>query len=155
MKSSTKTLLSSVCLLLFIACSSDDSPSSTDNSAAVGAYQLTELNINPPQDINEDGTETSNVLTELNCVQGTLTLRSDDTFNISFSGVEVTTITGGLFKFFCTSDTINSSGSWTLTDNTVTTFDGSTTITYALNGDMLTNTISEDLPGFRSEVYSR
>ncbi|MGB5780354.1 MAG: hypothetical protein WBM42_00625, partial [Eudoraea sp.] len=57
-----------VFLFIFQACSSDDNAPVVDNNdAVVGTWDLAELNINPPQDINGDGSSSSNILTELPC----------------------------------------------------------------------------------------
>jgi len=149
------TVLFSV-LALQISCSSDDSPSTNnENDNLIGTWELVELNISPPQDINGDSNTTTNILTELDCVSGTLTFNADNTWNLSFDGVNITTITGDLFNISCSSTTTTGSGTWQLQNNQLTLFQGFTSIFYTLSGNRLTNTIGEDLPNFRSEVYEK
>lgn len=144
-------------MILLLSCSSDDGPSGNNmNDAIVGTWNLVELNISPAQDIDGDGTPSSNVLTELDCVSGTLTFRDDNLWNLAFDSVSVTSITGGLFNIRCSNFTSTASGSWQLQGNQLTLFfQNGTSIFYTLNGTRLTNTIGEDLPGFSSEVYEK
>jgi hypothetical protein len=143
-------------LFFIIACSSDNGPVDvTTPDPIVGTWELIELNISPPQDINGDGNSTSNILTDLDCVSGTLTFREDRTWDLSFDGVTITHITGGLFIFRCANFTSGGAGTWQLQNNQLTLFQGTTSIFYMLNGNRLTNSVGEDLPGFRSEVYEK
>ncbi len=143
-------------LVFLISCSSDNGPAEViPPDPIAGTWQLIELNISPPQDINGDGSTTSNILSDLDCVSGTLTFRSDKTWNLSFNGVNITTITGGLFNISCANFTSTGSGTWQLQNNQLTLFQGTTSIFYMLSGSRLTNSVGEDLPGFRSEVYEK
>ncbi len=146
-----------VILVLFQACSSDDGPDEPQvDDFLIGTWRLAELNINPPQDIDMDGTPTANVLSELDCVAGTLTFSNDNTWGLSFDGVSVTTITNDLFIIQCTSN-VTTSGTWQRQGNQVTLFRGFDAIFYTVNesNSTLTNTIGEDLPNFESEVYEK
>ncbi|MBT8185453.1 MAG: hypothetical protein KJN76_11485 [Eudoraea sp.] len=156
MKPAEKLLLLIFTLAFLVSCSSDDSPTgSSDEDAIIGTWDLVELNISPDQDINEDGTANSNILNELSCVSGTLTFREDHTWSLAFNGVNITSITGGLFFISCASFTSTGSGTWQLQNNQLTLFQGFTTIFYTLNDNKLTNIIGEDLPQFSSEVYQK
>jgi len=154
MKRIDKVLLSIFTLGLVFSCSSDNTPAgSNDRDAIIGTWNLDELNVTPDQDIDEDGTANSNILSELNCVSGTLTFRDDNTWSLAFNGVNITAITGDLFDIRCANFTSTGNGTWQLQNNQLTLFQGFTTIFYTLSGDRLTNTIGEDLPEFSSEVY--
>lgn len=152
-----KTYSSTILLMVFmVSCSSDDGPIDVITpDPIVGTWELTQLNISPPQDINGDGNTTSNILSDLDCVSGTLTFSADKTWDLSFNGVNVTPITGGLFNITCANFTSSGSGIWQLQNNQLTLFQGTTSIFYMLNGTTLTNSVGEDLPGFRSEVYEK
>ena len=139
-----------------ISCSSDDDSSDNNNNdAVIGTWDLVELNVNPPQDINGDGTVSANIMAELDCVSGTWTVRSDNTWNLSRDGVNVTSITGNRFNIICASNASASNGTWQLQNNSLTLVQGFTTIFLTLNGNRLSNTIGEDLPQFSSEVYEK
>src|SRR6056300_1400405 len=88
--------------LMVLSCSDDDGGAapSPNFDLVVGTWNLSELTIAPAQDINEDGTTTTNILDELPCVSARITLSSDNTWSYSGNDVIITTITGGLFKFF-------------------------------------------------------
>ncbi len=138
------------------SCSSDDNaPSNDEKEQAVGSYQLTALNITPAADVNGDGNTTSNVLTELPCATGNLTLNSDNTYSWTFVNVGVTFITGDLFNFSC-SNPLSNKGLWEVKNGLLTLSDGANTVLFSVgaNGD-LTNTIGDSLPGFNSNVYTK
>lgn len=138
------------------ACSNEDAGESVDELLmASGNYGLVELNINPPQDINNDGNTTSNVLTELPCVTGNLNLRSDGNWIWTLTETSVTSITGGTFYLSCTSDTTTRSGSWTISGNQVSLYDGATNFDLTKDADRLTFIEGDDLPGFTSMVFER
>lgn len=153
-----------ICYLLLavslLACSDDDGgPAPNPNlDLVVGTWELTELRISPAQDIDDDGTTTNNVLDELACVEGTLQLRSDYTWSFSGTDVVITTITGGLFKFFCAEQPRSSGGNWDLQGNTLRLADSTGNITlFAIDATAvtLTNSIGEVLPGLQAEVYTK
>jgi hypothetical protein len=156
MKLAEQLLIPLFSFALIISCSSDDTPAgSNDKDAIIGTWNLVELNISPDQDIDNDGTANSNILSELNCVSGTLTFREDNTWSLAFNGVNITAITGGLFDISCANFTSTGNGTWQLQNNQLTLFQGFTTIFYTLNDNKLTNIIGEDLPDFSSEVYQK
>ena len=69
----------------------------------------------------------------------------------------LTTITGGLFKFFC-GDSQSESGLWEIQGSTLRLASDTGSITQFLldtNALVLTNVIGEDLPGLQAEVYSK
>lgn len=153
-----------ICYLLLavslLACSDDDGgPAPNPNlDLVVGTWELAELRISPAQDIDDDGTTTNNVLDELACVEGTLQLRSDYTWSFSGTDVVITTITGGLFKFFCAEQPRSSGGNWDLQGNTLRLADSTGNITlFAIDATAvtLTNSIGEVLPGLQAEVYTK
>ena len=139
---------------LLPACSSDDSPSPpSESELAMGTYNLVEININPAQDINEDGNTTSNVLTQLPCATGSLTLNNDAMWTWSFVDINVTPIANGNFKISCTSNTFTSSGSWQVQNNLLTLFDGFNSALFTVNNNKLISTTGDDLPDFKNTVY--
>ncbi len=140
---------------LFISCSSDDGPSGPDpRDEAVGTYTLTALNVNPAQDVNEDGTASTNLLDEMICITGTLTLNADTSWNLNVIRINVTTITGGQFFIAC-GDADVSTGNWTISNGQVSLNGGFEPTIYTLSNNMLTRQIGEDLPGFQSAVFTK
>lgn len=143
-----------------LACSNDDGGTAPNPNLnlVIGTWNLSELRINPAQDIDDDGTTTTNVLDELSCVEGTLTLRADNTWSFGGTDVVITTITGGLFKFFCADQPRTAGGNWDLQGNTLRLADGTGNLTqFAIDATAvtLTNTIGDTLPGLQAEVYTK
>ncbi len=150
-------VLALICATFIVfSCSSDDNGGPIDDdSAAIGTWRLTELNINPPQDINMDGNTTSNILEELPCATGTIIIDEDGSWSSTIENLSITTITGGLFIISCSGTQTQSSGSWLLQGNQLTLFRDFSSVIFTLDSDMLTNNSNEDLPGFQSEVYQK
>jgi len=144
-------------ILVLSGCSDDDGKvvANDELTMASGIYNLVELNINPALDINDDGNTTSNVLTELPCATGALNLRDDGNWIWTTLEMSVTSITGGTFHLSCTSDTTTRSGSWTISNNQVTLYDGATNFNFTKDADRLTIIVGDDLPGFESMVFER
>lgn len=141
--------------LFFLLSSCSTGDSTEENELAIGTYTLVEININPAQDINEDGNTTSNVLTELPCATGILKLNEDATWTWSFADLNVTPSTNGNFKISCTSNTFTSSGSWQVQNNLLTLFDGFNSALFTVGENRLTSTTGDDLPDFKNTVYER
>ena len=146
--------------LSVLACSDDDGgPEPNPNfDLVIGTWNLTELTISPAQDINEDGTTTTNILDELPCISARIILSGDNTWSYSGNDVIITTITGGLFKFFCSDETRTASGNWDIQGNLLRLADGSGTVTgftFDSTDNTLTNIIGESLPGLQAEIYSK
>ena len=152
-------------LLLFLSltvlsCSDDDGGSEpTPNfDLVVGTWNLSELTISPQQDINGDGSFTTNIVEELPCVSAQIILRDDNTWSYNGVDVIITTITGGLFKFFCAEEARNITGNWDVQGNVVRLADQSgnvTQFTFSSSDNTLTNLIGEVLPGLQAEVYAK
>jgi len=155
MKNIISPLFCFILCLLIAACSSDDAPAVDENAAAVGTYQLTELNVSPQQDVNEDDTASTNMFDEMTCLTGSLTLRADTSWSISYTNLDVTEITGGLLFLEC-GETTNGVGTWQLRNGTVTMVGGSETMTFLFSDTKLTQTVGENLPeGVQSWVYEK
>ncbi|MEN8798381.1 MAG: hypothetical protein ABF293_03985, partial [Flavobacteriaceae bacterium] len=141
---------------IVFSCSSDDNGGGEmEPSAAVGTWRLTALNINPPQDIDMDGTPTSNILDELPCATGTIIIDEDGSWSSTIQNLAILTVTGDLFEINCSGSSSQSSGAWLLQGNQLTLFRDFSSVIFTLDGDTLTNNSNEDLPGFQSEVYQR
>ena len=152
-----RSLTALLCVaIIVLSCSSDDNGGPVnDNSAAVGTWRLTALIINPPQDIDMDGTPTSNILDELPCATGTIIIDQDGSWSSTIQNLAILTVTGDLFEINCSGSNSQSSGAWLLQGNQLTLFRDFSSVIFTLDGDTLTNNSGEDLPGFQSEVYQK
>ncbi|MGB5189462.1 hypothetical protein [Robiginitalea sp.] len=147
--------------LAIVSCSDDDGGSTTNpnRDLVVGTWNLSELTISPAQDINQDGTPTTNVLSEIDCtISGRLTINDNNTWAFTGNDLVITTITGGLFIFQCSDNTRNEGGNWDIDGNLLRLADGTgaiTLFTFSSSQGTLTNIIGENLPGLQAEVYSK
>ncbi|MET1260136.1 hypothetical protein ABV409_12365 [Flagellimonas sp. DF-77] len=149
-------LLSLVAFVQF-ACSSDDGGGQEEvnqGAALAGNWALAEVNVSEPIDVNDDQNTSSNLLTEVPCLTGTLTLTPDFTYQLSEVLPQlISPITNDLYNVSC-SDVFTRSGSWSFSGTTLT-LSGTTTIRFQLEGDDLVITVGEVLPGIDSIVYRR
>jgi hypothetical protein len=152
--------LRKVCLCLFIfalvlSCSNDDEGSTnTTNLQVIGLWDLTEVNVNSSQDIDMDGSLSSNLMDELECISGTLLIDGDMVWTFEQTNVSITTITNGHFFAQC-SGTVAGTGAWTSSETEVVLQGSDLLGTLSISGDRLIKNVGEDLPGIRSYVYVR
>jgi hypothetical protein len=136
---------------LVISCSDDDGSTTTDVNLA-GTWDLTEVNVSSAVDVDGDGSSSTNLLDEADCISGTLTIREDMTWSFQQSQFTVTTITNNQYAVQC-SGTVQGTGAWA-NNSTQVQFQGSTLLgILQINGDELVKTDGNDLPGIRSYVY--
>ena len=142
-------------LPLVISCSDDDSGSTDNfNLSVTGIWDLVEVNISSAQDVNTDGTASTNLIDEVDCISGTLLIDGDFSYNYEQTNIVVSEITNDQFFAQC-SGTISASGTWTANDTQVV-FSGSSRLgTFRIVGETLVDDAGEDLPGFQSFVYRR
>ncbi|NAY90941.1 hypothetical protein GTQ34_03330 [Muricauda sp. JGD-17] len=156
MKNPIKVSFLLTAVFLLMSCSSDDNGSTqpTINFSVIGIWDLVEVNVSSAQDIDLDGTPSSNLVEELPCISGTLLIDADFSWTFEQSDVAITGITGGLFFAQC-SGTTSATGTWTANDTEVL-FQGSSQLeSLRISGETLVNNIDEDLPGIGSFVYAR
>ncbi len=105
---------------LLLSCSSDD-----DNSAGeatiTGTYHLTAFNIGEPQDLNGDGTSSTNQLDEVNCFDDSfVTLNEDHTFSADGNGLDIVLNSEGNASSVECTDFGVYTGNWSRSGNTIT-----------------------------------
>lgn len=142
-----------VALVVLCSCSDDEGSGSTVNMDVVGQWDLIEVNISSAQDIDMDGTSSTNLLDELDCISGTLTINADESWSFQESDISITSITNNQFFADC-SGTINGIGTWTA-NATQVTFIGSSALSSLQIGanNTLINNVGDNLPGIQSFVY--
>ncbi|QLG46220.1 hypothetical protein [Costertonia aggregata] len=143
--------------LLCVSCSSDSEDDEPQNNTAqfVGTWNLVEYNISPPQDIDQNGIFFSNLLLELDCLNGTIVFNPDLTWTSTTTGINSSSITNGLFIINCTTNATVRNGNWTPTSATSINITGDITSTMSLSNGVLTLNNGEDLPSFQSIVYEK
>ncbi len=144
-----------VVLLILCGCSDDEGSGPAVNMDVVGQWDLIEVNISTAQDIDQDGTPSTNLLEELNCISGTLTINADESWSFQQSDISITSITNNQFFAEC-SGTTNGIGTWTANAVQVI-FVGSSALNSLQIGanNTLINNIGENLPGIQSLVYQQ
>ena len=83
---------------IFVSCSSDDGGTEMQTAPVVGVWNLTEANISIPQDPNEDGTASTNMVDELPCLTGTLTVDASGVWSPTITKLNISPVTG---HFLC------------------------------------------------------
>ncbi|MGW9686263.1 hypothetical protein [Flagellimonas sp. 2504JD1-5] len=149
-----KTLSVLALFLGLSSCSSDDD-AGTDalNSAVIGIWDLVEVNISSAQDIDNDGTASTNLLDEVDCISGTLLIDGDLVWTLEQSVINVTTITGGQFFADC-SGTNSTTGIWSASQTSVSFSGDDAPNPFNIINGQLVNQIGDDLPGILSYVYT-
>ena len=151
-----KAILPLLAVAVFLqGCSNDDSGGGNDVSAElVGTWQLTEVNVSEAIDTNDDGTTTTNLMTEVDCLEDTLILSADASW--SSSGIfpaNISPITGNLYNVSC-SNVLVRGGNWGFSGSSLF-LSGDFQATFLYDGTRLTLPIGNDLPGIQSLVYIR
>ena len=112
-------------------------------TTVVGTYKLTAFNTSVPTDLNNDGTSSTNQLSETTCYNNSfMTLNANNTFSADSKGVEIDLGTNALE---CFTDPVII-GTWSVSGSTLTTtyVDGGTTYTdtFTISGNTLTYNIN-------------
>lgn len=149
-----KSLFSISLVIIIFSCSSDDGETiPVNNTLVVGTWNLTQVNISLPQDPNEDGTSSTNMVDELPCLTGVLTINANNTWNLNLTDLNITPVTGDFYAVQCASS-FSYSGNYIFQNNQLNLNDVNFT-NLALNGTVLTETRGESLPGVLSYVYEK
>lgn len=159
MKEKIVNVLLFAVVFILAGCSSDDNNPATGLSeeqlnALSGNWVLVEYNVNPPQDVDDDGTASENLVEELDCLSATLTVSKDMSWNLSAIQVNATPITNGEYAVFCGPSTADS-GEWRFVNNELSLYSDGNKISLDFNGTLLTQTPDEDLPGVKQLVYQK
>ncbi|MDC8002100.1 lipocalin family protein [Aequorivita todarodis] len=144
--------------ILFASCSSDDDNNDPPQATIVGAWTLTEANVEIPMDLNGDGTADRNFMNEVPCFVGTVAFTGNGTFSQTFSTLEEVVVNGQT-TYTCNGTTATT-GTYTLNGNQLTTTTDepdpvTTTTTINLSGNTLKATIEFGNFGDVELVYSR
>lgn len=152
--STNKVIITFILLSFFLkSCSSDDGESEMEIAPVVGIWNLTEANISIAQDSNEDGTASTNMVTELPCLSGVLTIDASGVWSATLTDLNISSVTGDFYVLTC-GETLNYSGRYSY-QNSQLTLDSPSFSRFSLSGTTLTETIGEELPGVLSYKYQK
>lgn len=155
MKNIHKAFLGIAALMLMFSCSNDDGGATdTANLEVIGIWDLAQVNVSSAQDIDMDGTSSTNLMNELDCISGTLLIDGDMVWTFEQTGINITAITNGQFVAQC-SGSVAATGAWSSSDTEVILQGSSLLGTLTISGDQLIKDIGDDLPGIQSYVYVR
>ncbi|MCR9263062.1 MAG: hypothetical protein NXH86_02835 [Flavobacteriaceae bacterium] len=155
MKNIYKTFLGIAAWILVLSCSNDDGAATgAANLEVIGIWDLAQVNVSSAQDIDMDGTSSTNLMNELDCISGTLLIDGDMVWTFEQTGINITAITNGQFVAQC-SGSVAATGAWSSSGTEVVLQGSSLLGTLTIDGDQLTKDIGDDLPGIRSYVYVR
>ncbi len=143
-------------MLLFFSCSTDaDEDTLLDESEFLyGNYVLTELSNSQSSDFNGDGSFSSNLIDELDCLVVSLTLNPDR--STSTEGPEMSILadinTVGFYVYSCMDEMITNSGTWSVNGSELSL--GSAV--YTIEGNSLIfNNEGTQAPEFNRVVYTK
>lgn len=151
-----KKLLTSVLVLMLLSflmsCTSDDD-NSTSNDSIVGTWKLIELNSSIPFDFNNDGTSSTNLLSEMDCLENeTYVFGASNTvvsYNTSSFAIEVELVGGTTDEFayivICEEDIYDYALLYTKDGNSVTLNDEGDILQGTLNGNLLSFLIQGEI----------
>ena len=138
--------------LVFVACSDDDGGSTSTEVDIYGTYDLQEVNVSTAVDVNGDGSSSTNLMDEADCISGTLIIRENMTWQFEQTNFTVTSITNNQYYVDCEGSSLGT-GAWA-SDGVQIAFQGSALLgTLQIGNDRITKTEGEDLPGIKSYVY--
>ena len=120
-------------------------------SGLVGTWLLTAWNGEEPIDLNNDGTESTNFLEEMDCYNNETIVFNDDNTGVAMSTsyadieifIEVGTTNSYDFTVTCIEEVENTNVTWSQSGNTVTITDPSGSSDWTLDGNTLSITIPE------------
>ncbi|RIV47538.1 hypothetical protein [Flagellimonas pelagia] len=152
MKAHKIFFLLTVSISLFLSCSDDDGGSTTTEVDIYGTYDLQEVNVSAAVDVDGDGSSSTNLMDEADCISGTLIIRENMTWQFEQTNFTVTSITNNQYYVDCEGSSLGT-GAWA-SDGVQIAFQGSTLLgTLQFSNDRITKTEGEDLPGIKSYVY--
>ena len=152
MKNLKSIFLFVVSMLVFIACSDDDGGSTTTEVDIYGTYDLQEVNVSTAVDVDGDGSSSTNLMDEVDCISGTLIIRENMTWQFEQTNFTVASITNNQYYVDCEGSSLGT-GAWA-SDGVQIAFQGSALLgTLQISNDRITKTEGEDLPGIKSYVY--
>ncbi len=159
MKSFKKLFPFAFVFMVLVSCGldGDEDAIAPPNFDVVALYDLVEINVSAPLDLNNDGTSSLNIVDELACLaESTLLINGDLTWVLSQPNLEVTSITGDQFNIDCI-DTPIQTGTWFSDELQVLLTSATNTgpATLRISGDRLIADIGLNLPEFQSVVYQR
>ena len=130
--------------VLLASCSSDDDNNTFDTSL-VGSWTLTEMNVQIPVDLNNDGSFNRNLINEIPCIEGNSSFATNGDFSQTVSIIAQEEI-NGVIVFGC-QGTQRNNGTYEIIGNKIKfTIEGPEPITESLEYTLNNNTLKITMP---------
>jgi hypothetical protein len=135
----------------FVAESSSGNSGNGTNATIEGLWKMTAWNVDVPQDLDLNGTASTNLLNEMDCYNNeTVTFNSDFTgvsMTTSYADIELNLVSGTTNQFeysiTCVPNVSSTDLIWTLVGNTLATTTAGVINNFTLNGNELSFVIPE------------
>lgn len=142
-------------------CNPDGTIDEPEDAELTGTWLLTEWNVDDPEDINNDGTASNNILDEIDCYNNeTIVFNADNTgtsMSTSYASfsfiIEAGTTDSYEYTVECEEEIENSNFTWSQTGNVITTTDNDTgeVFDWTLEGNQLSATVPDGYVAFNSD----
>lgn len=139
---------------IFFSCSNDDNAA---EATIVGSWNAVEYNLETSVDLNNDGTESNDIMKELDCFAFMVTFGETGTFSSTVTSLTTTDNGDGTTSVDCDGGNVSNTGTYTLVGNTLTiTIDGDPVVSTAnLSKNSLTVTGEDETLGDYTVVLER
>jgi hypothetical protein len=143
MKMNYLKLLVFASILVLLSCNKNDDEPVAETPTPVGIYKLTAFNVSVAQDLNNDGTPSTNQMNETSCFNNSfLKLNSDNTFTYDDKGIEINS--NGITETIECYSYGQIAGTWVLSGNNIIfTETSGDTYSWPYNGSNVTVTIND------------
>jgi len=155
MKNSKLLMLSTLTFIMMQSCSEGDNGDPGFSSAElVGTWDLVEIRLSEGVDMDGNGTLSSNLLNEADCISGAIVMREDTSYQFEQTSFKVTINANSQYETDCYG-TYLATGAWASNGSEVA-FQGSDVLgTLQLMGNRIIKSKDEELPGVEAYIYEK
>lgn len=155
MKNSKLLMLSTLSFIMMQSCSEGDNGDHGFSSAElVGTWDLVEIRLSEGVDMDGNGTLSSNLLNEADCISGAIVLKDDTTYQFEQTSFKITANADSQYNADCYG-TYLVTGAWASNGSEVA-FQGSDVLgTLQLMGNRIIKSEDEALPGVETYIYEK
>ncbi|WP_228237265.1 hypothetical protein [Allomuricauda sp. M10] len=152
MKNIKTSFLFALSIAFLLSCSDDDGGSTSADADLIGTYDLQEVNLSGAVDVDGDGSSSTNLMDEADCISGTLIIRDNMTWQFEQTNFTVTNITNNQVHVDCSGSSLGT-GAWA-SDGVQIAFQGSSLLgTLQISTNRIIKVEGDVLPGVQSYVY--
>lgn len=155
MKNSKLLMLSTLSFLMLLSCSEgDDEDHGFSCAELVGTWDLVEIRLSEGVDMDGNGTHSSNLLNEADCISGAIVMREDTSYQFEQTSFKVILNANSEYDTDCYG-TYLATGAWASNGSEVA-FQGSEVLgTLQLIGNRIIKSEDKELPGVEAYIYEK